>query len=150
MATLLVGCSCIKVLGESRLLLILVYSLSNLVSCIVSLKFLQNKKQRQIVREAVLRMKDVGQMLKEIEEIEEQELKNFGQMQFNEKGLEEKKSKLHASIHRVARYYVSHMLHISTVTTSSLTIATRGPQEGSRIEAVGPSLNSGGTLHIST
>lgn len=52
-------------------------------------------------------MKDVGQMLAEIEEIEEQELKNFGQPQHNEKGLEEKKSKLHASIHRVARYYVS-------------------------------------------
>lgn len=52
-------------------------------------------------------MKDVGQMLNEIEEIEEQELKNFGQPQYNEKGLEEKKAKLHASIHRVARYYVS-------------------------------------------
>lgn len=51
-------------------------------------------------------MKDVGQMLKEIEEIEEQELRQFGP-QHNEKGLEEKKSKLHASIHRVARYYVS-------------------------------------------
>lgn len=59
------------------------------------------------MREAVLRMKDVGQMLAEIEEIEEQELKSFGQPQHNEKGLEEKKSKLHASIHRVARYYVS-------------------------------------------
>ena len=58
------------------------------------------------MREAVLRMKDVGQMLKEIEEIEEQELRQFGP-QHNEKGLEEKKSKLHASIHRVARYYVS-------------------------------------------
>jgi hypothetical protein len=52
-------------------------------------------------------MKDVGQMLAEIEEIEEQELQNFGQPQHNEKGLEEKKIKLHASIHRVARYYVS-------------------------------------------
>ena len=57
----------------------------------------QNKQQRQVVREAVLRMKDVGQMLAEIEEIEEQELRNFGQPQHNEKGLEEKKSKLHAS-----------------------------------------------------
>lgn len=53
-------------------------------------------------------MKDVGQMLKEIEDIEEQELKTFGQIQYNEKGLEEKKIKLHASIHRVARYYVSN------------------------------------------
>ena len=53
-------------------------------------------------------MKDVGQMLAEIEEIEEQELKSFGQPQHNEKGLEEKKAKLHASIHRVARYYVGH------------------------------------------
>lgn len=55
-------------------------------------------------------MKDVGQMLKEIEDIEEQELKSFGQTQYNEKGLEEKKSKLHASIHRVARYYVCHII----------------------------------------
>ena len=59
------------------------------------------------MREAVLRMKDVGQMLQEIEEIERQELENLGQTQHNEKGLEEKKGKLHASIHRVARYYVS-------------------------------------------
>ena len=59
------------------------------------------------MREAVLRMKDVGQMLKEIEEIEQQELENMGHTQHNEKGLEEKKSKLHASIHRVSRYYVS-------------------------------------------
>ncbi len=68
---------------------------------------MQNKKQRQIVREAVLRMKDVGQMLQEIEDVERQELETLGQTQFNEKGLEEKKIKLHASIHRVARYYVS-------------------------------------------
>lgn len=59
------------------------------------------------MREAVLRMKDVGQMLAEIEEIERQELENLGQPRHNEKGLEEKKSKLHASIHRVARFYVS-------------------------------------------
>lgn len=60
------------------------------------------------MREAVLRMKDVGQMLKEIEEIEQQELETLGgQPQYNEKGLEEKKEKLHASIHRVACYYVS-------------------------------------------
>lgn len=70
-------------------------------------------------------MKDVGQMLKEIEDIDRQELENLGQPQFNEKGLEEKKSKLHASIHRVARYYVSQIggcglcHHGDIVTTSN-------------------------------
>ena len=68
----------------------------------------QNRKQRKVVREAVLRMKDVGQMLDEIEEIEKLQMTSLGSDPMpNEKGLEEKKAKLHASVHRVAAYYVS-------------------------------------------
>lgn len=67
-------------------------------------------------------MKDVGQMLKEIEEIEQQELENLGQPQYNEKGLEEKKTKLHASIHRVARYYVRFYLTRDTLILISLSL----------------------------
>lgn len=61
-----------------------------------------------MVREAVLRMKDVGQMLDEIEEIEKIQMTSLGTETLpNEKGLEEKKEKLHATIHRVSQYYVS-------------------------------------------
>lgn len=53
-------------------------------------------------------MKDVGKMLEEIEEIEKIEIESLGGApQPNEKGLLEKKRKLHGTIHRVAQYYVS-------------------------------------------
>lgn len=83
-------------------------------------------------------MKDVGQMLAEIEEIEEQELKSFGQPQHNEKGLEEKKAKLHASIHRVARYYVSYNILEECIAVIShfASTAARGAKEGTGIETV--------------
>jgi len=58
------------------------------------------------VREAVLRTKDVGAMLDEIEEIDKQQMTSLAQ-QHNEKGLEEKKAKLHSSVHSVVAYYVS-------------------------------------------
>ena len=67
----------------------------------------QNKKQRQTVREAVLRMKDPAQMLAEIEEIEKQETEALTDPLPNEKGLQEKKRKLHSSIDRVLKYWVS-------------------------------------------
>ena len=60
-------------------------------------------------------MKDVGQMLEEIEEIEKIEIETLGGApQPNEKGLQEKKRKLHGTIHRVAQYYVS-VLHVHSV-----------------------------------
>jgi len=69
--------------------------------------FWQNKKQRQVVREAVLRMKDPQQILLEIEEIEKVEGELGTAPLPNEKGLQEKKRKLHAQLHRVVSYYVS-------------------------------------------
>lgn len=74
------------------------------VFCVV---FWQNKKQRQVVREAVLRMKDPQQILLEIEEIEKVEGELGTAPLPNEKGLQEKKRKLHAQLHRVVSYYVS-------------------------------------------
>ena len=58
------------------------------------------------MRESVLRMKDVGELLKEVEEIEKQEIESESNPQSTDKGLQEKKRKLHATIHRVAAYYV--------------------------------------------
>ena len=58
------------------------------------------------MREAVLRMKDVSELLKEVEEIEKQEIESESNPQPTDKGLLEKKRKLHATIHRVAAYYV--------------------------------------------
>lgn len=68
---------------------------------------LQNKKQRQVVREAVLRMKDPQQLLMEIEEIEKMEGELGTAPLPNEKGLQEKKRKLHSHLNRVVMYYVS-------------------------------------------
>ena len=53
-----------------------------------------------------MRMKDVGELLKEVEEIEKQEIESESNPQPTDKGLQEKKRKLHATIHRVAAYYV--------------------------------------------
>ena len=52
-------------------------------------------------------MKDVGELLTEVEEIEKQEIESESNPQPTDKGLLEKKRKLHATIHRVAQYYVS-------------------------------------------
>ena len=59
------------------------------------------------MREAVLKMKDVGELLKEVEEVEKQEVEAETTPLPTDKGLQEKKRKLHATIHRVAQYYVS-------------------------------------------
>ena len=52
-------------------------------------------------------MKDVGELLKEVEEIEKQEIESESNPQPTDKGLLEKKRKIHGTIHRVAQYYVS-------------------------------------------
>ncbi len=71
-------------------------------------KYPQNKKQRQTVREAVLKMKDVAELLEEIEEIEKLQMTSVTANPVpNDRGLEEKKEKLHMSVNRVAAYYVS-------------------------------------------
>ncbi len=51
-------------------------------------------------------MKDVGELLNEVEEIEKQEIEAESNPLPTDKGLQEKKRKLHATIHRVAAYYV--------------------------------------------
>ena len=52
-------------------------------------------------------MKDVGELLKEVEEIEKQEIESESNPLPTDKGLLEKKRKIHGTIHRVAQYYVS-------------------------------------------
>lgn len=69
----------------------------------------QNKKQRTAVREAVLRMKDPIVILKEIEEIEKAEselISGSSEPLPNEKGLLEKKRKLHSNLDRIVKYWV--------------------------------------------
>lgn len=80
--------------------------------------------QRTIVREAVLRSKDPKDILKEIEEIEKMgkyicyietrtsdvcsvEIESGGSEELpNEKGLKEKKYKLHETLQRLIHYFV--------------------------------------------
>ena len=52
-------------------------------------------------------MKDPGELLVEIEEIEKLEAESVADPQPNEKGLAEKKRKLHCTLDRVLKYYVS-------------------------------------------
>ena len=78
----------------------------------LSIVSLQNKKQRNAVREAVLRMKDPIVILKEIEEIETAESEAIAAATDslplpNEKGLLEKKRKLHSNLDRIIKYWVS-------------------------------------------
>jgi WW domain-binding protein 11 len=70
----------------------------------------KNKKQRTVVREAVLRMKDPIVILKEIEEIEKAESEAVtGSTDSlplpNEKGLLEKKRKLRSNLDRIVKYW---------------------------------------------
>ena len=60
------------------------------------------------MREAVLRMKDPIVLLQEIEEIEKSEGEMAGGEPLpNEKGLLEKKRKLHGNLDRIVKYWVS-------------------------------------------
>ena len=52
-------------------------------------------------------MKDPEDILVEIEEIEKLEAESLAEVQPNEKGLAEKKRKLHGTLDRVLKYYVS-------------------------------------------
>lgn len=92
----------------------------------------QNKQQRKAVRDAVLRTKDVAQMLEEIEEIEKLQMTSVSsEPVVNDKGLEEKKAKLHSSVHRVAAFYVSTRVCVCLSSNLPLT-ARRRPQKSSR------------------
>lgn len=67
----------------------------------------------------------MGELLAEVEEIEKQEIESESNPQPTDKGLLEKKRKLHATIHRVAQYYVSgvcvykHIIAFMTSLSSS-------------------------------
>ena len=59
------------------------------------------------MREAVLRMKDPVALLQEIEEIEKAESELPPTALPNEKGLLDKKRKLHGNLDRIVKYWVS-------------------------------------------
>ena len=53
-------------------------------------------------------MKDPLVLLQEMEEIEKQEGEVTSEAAPNEKGLQEKKRKLHGNLDRIVKYWVSH------------------------------------------
>lgn len=66
----------------------------------------KNKKQRQMVRAAVLKGKDPAQLIEEMEKIDEMEYNVYQPSPLNEKVLREKRKKLKETFDRVMRLYV--------------------------------------------
>ncbi|XP_055911270.1 WW domain-binding protein 11 [Eupeodes corollae] len=65
----------------------------------------KNKRQRQMVRAAVLKNKDPGQILEEMEKIDEMEYNVMQPSPLNEKVLRDKRKKLKETFDRVMRLY---------------------------------------------
>ncbi|KAG4079148.1 hypothetical protein HA402_001119 [Bradysia odoriphaga] len=65
----------------------------------------KNKKQRQMVRAAVLKGKDPAQLIEEMEKIDEMEYNVYQPSPLNEKVLREKRKKLKETFDRVMRLY---------------------------------------------
>lgn len=65
----------------------------------------KNKKQRQMVRQAVLKGKDPAQILDEMDKIDEMEYNVFQPSPLNEKVLKEKRKKLKETFDRVMKLY---------------------------------------------
>ncbi|XP_055595045.1 WW domain-binding protein 11-like [Uranotaenia lowii] len=65
----------------------------------------KNKKQRQMVRAAVLKGKDPAQIIEEMEKIDEMEYNVYQPSPLNEKVLKEKRKKLKETLDRVMRMY---------------------------------------------
>lgn len=65
----------------------------------------KNKKQRQMVRAAVLKMKDPTQILEELHKIDEMEYNVLQPSPLNEKVLKEKRKKLRETFDRVLKMY---------------------------------------------
>lgn len=65
----------------------------------------KNKKQRQLVRAAVLKGKDPAQLIEEMEKIDEMEFNVYQPSPLNEKVLKEKRKKLKETLDRVMRLY---------------------------------------------
>ena len=65
----------------------------------------KNKKQRQIVREAVIKSKEPRELLRELEELEQQDMESSLKGLPNEKGIKERKKKLQDTVHRLQVYW---------------------------------------------
>ncbi|XP_048487770.1 WW domain-binding protein 11 [Plutella xylostella] len=65
----------------------------------------KNKRQRQMVRAAVLKMKDPNQILEELQKIDEMEFNVLQPSPLNEKVLKEKRKKLKETFDRVLKMY---------------------------------------------
>uniref|UniRef100_A0A0G2JXU2 WW domain binding protein 11 n=1 Tax=Rattus norvegicus TaxID=10116 RepID=A0A0G2JXU2_RAT len=69
------------------------------------LLFFKNKKQRMMVRAAVLKMKDPKQIIRDMEKLDEMEFNPVQQPQLNEKVLKDKRKKLRETFERILRLY---------------------------------------------
>uniref|UniRef100_A0A6Q2Y295 Wbp11/ELF5/Saf1 N-terminal domain-containing protein n=1 Tax=Esox lucius TaxID=8010 RepID=A0A6Q2Y295_ESOLU len=65
----------------------------------------KNKKQRMMVRAAVLKMKDPRQIIKDMEKLDEMEFNPVQQPLLNEKVLRDKRKKLRETFERIVRLY---------------------------------------------
>ncbi|XP_048870549.1 WW domain-binding protein 11-like [Brienomyrus brachyistius] len=65
----------------------------------------KNKKQRMMVRAAVLKMKDPRQIIRDMEKLDEMEFNPVQMPQLNEKVLRDKRKKLRETFERIVRLY---------------------------------------------
>ncbi|XP_049601978.1 WW domain-binding protein 11 [Syngnathus scovelli] len=65
----------------------------------------KNKKQRMMVRAAVLKMKDPRQIIRDMEKLDEMEFNPVQQPMLNEKVLRDKRKKLRETFERIVRLY---------------------------------------------
>ncbi|XP_072276503.1 WW domain-binding protein 11 [Pyxicephalus adspersus] len=65
----------------------------------------KNKKQRMMVRAAVLKMKDPKQIIRDMEKLDEMEFNPVQQPQLNEKVLKDKRKNLRETFERILRLY---------------------------------------------
>lgn len=65
----------------------------------------KNKKQRLVVRDAVIKSKQPKDILKEIEELEEQDMESCAKGLPNEKGIKERMRKLQSTLDRLQSYW---------------------------------------------
>lgn len=65
----------------------------------------KNKKQRMMVRAAVLKMKDPKQIIRDMEKLDEMEFNPVQQPQLNEKVLKDKRKKLRETFEHILRLY---------------------------------------------
>ena len=65
----------------------------------------KNKKQRLVVREAVIKSKEPRELLKEIEELDQQDMESSSKGLPNEKGIKERKRKLMETVDRLQAFW---------------------------------------------